>query len=144
MNRKQQLFVGLFVAVLSIATMVQNATAGDYVWARSSWGSLPMGQYSSSFSNGYGGYYVRANAYGNNIEGRGRFTNPGGYIVPAQGRYYSVNRPVYLPVQSTHVQPSVQTWRPSKLTPNVLPPKIDNAVTNSTAQTAPLPPATAK
>ncbi len=92
MPNRTTLFSCLFAAVLSIASANCAEAAGDYVWARTGWGVLPMGQYSSSMSNGYGGYYVPRNAYGNNFEGQGRFTNPGGYIVPAQTGTYPMHR----------------------------------------------------
>lgn len=80
-------------ASLMVAVMVGlvagsfNVHAGEYVWARSNWGNgggpnRPVGV----MGNGYGGYYVPRNAYGNNYAGQ-RITNPNGFIVPAQPMY---------------------------------------------------------
>jgi hypothetical protein len=68
--------VGQFVGIRHIAA------ADEYVWARSNWGSLPMGYPAGTMTNGYGGYYVRKNAYGNNYESRRPFMNPTGFIIP--------------------------------------------------------------
>lgn len=84
MTYQRPLFASLFVAVFSIVAASQNAAAGDYVWARTNWGSSNISRPYSSMSNGYGGYYVPRNAYGNNFESSGGFTNPNGFIVPAQ------------------------------------------------------------
>jgi|GEM_PF-5477008 len=81
----------LVAALLSVGVGLiaaeRDANAGDYVWARTNWGSSNINRPYSSMSNGYGGYYVPRNAYGNNYEGR-RFTNPNGFIVPTQPRRY--------------------------------------------------------
>ncbi len=81
---RQQMFLKslMFVAVITGAA-VRESAATEYVWARSGYGALPIGHNASSFSNGYGGYYVPKNAYGNNHESRRPFTNPNGFIVPA-------------------------------------------------------------
>lgn len=59
---------------------------GEYVWARTNYGASNINRPYSSMSNGYGGYYVPVNGAGNNFEGR-RFTNPDGFIIPAQPQY---------------------------------------------------------
>ena len=69
---------------MSVASCGRDVVADDYVWARSNWGSLPMGVAAGTMSNGYGGYYVKRNAYGNNHESRKPFRNPNGFIVPAE------------------------------------------------------------
>ena len=86
------LFAGLTIAVLGLAAAYQDVAAGEYVWARSNWGNgggpnRPV----SVMGNGYGGYYVPRNAYGNNYEGQ-RFTNPNGFIVSGQPTYQSGHR----------------------------------------------------
>ena len=72
----------LLIAVFGIVADSRDASAGDYVWARTNWGNLATNRPVSAMGNGYGGYYVPRNAYGNNYEGQ-RFTNPNGYIIPA-------------------------------------------------------------
>lgn len=85
MNTGKPLVVCALMGALGIvAASHQEVVADDYVWARSAWGSSNINGHYSSLSNGYGGYYVPRNAYGNNFESRGNFTNPNGYIVPAQ------------------------------------------------------------
>ena len=72
--------------VMALLSEVKTASA-NYVWARSQWSvgpNKPVG----AMTNGYGGYYVPRNAYGNNFEGQ-RFTNPNGFIIPANsGQQY--------------------------------------------------------
>ena len=84
MLRQRLLFGCFFVVVFSFLGTTSRAGDSEYVWARSNWGALPMGNASGTMSNGYGGYYVRKNAYGNNYESRGNFRNPNGYIIPAE------------------------------------------------------------
>lgn len=81
---RQGLLIGVFsfAAVFGVAAG-SDVTAGDYVWARTNWGSSNINARYGSMSNGYGGYYVPRDAYGNNYESQGNFTNPNGYIVPA-------------------------------------------------------------
>lgn len=72
--------IGLFVALIGLAGSVKPAAA-EYVWARSQWAlgpHRPIGV----MNNGYGGYYVPKNGYGNNFEGK-QFTNPSGFVIPA-------------------------------------------------------------
>ena len=83
MIRKRKLLVSLMFAAVIIGADVRESVATEYVWARSGFGALPTGHNGTSFSNGYGGYYVPKNAYGNNHESRRPFTNPNGFIVPA-------------------------------------------------------------
>ena len=71
------------LAVVTVGPVVHESAATEYVWARSGYGALPIGHNATSFSNGYGGYYVPKNAYGNNHESQRPFTNPNGFIVPA-------------------------------------------------------------
>jgi hypothetical protein len=87
-----QLWVCAFACV-AIFSLVDGrpATAGDYVWARTNWGASNISRPYSSMSNGYGGYYVPRNAYGNNFEGQ-RFTNPNGFVVPGGAVNYPVTR----------------------------------------------------
>src|SRR5579871_3580563 len=70
------------IYVVALAMVGESGSAGEYVWARSQFMSGPLRPV-SVMGNGYGGYYVPRNAYGNNYEGK-RFTNPGGFIIPAQ------------------------------------------------------------
>ena len=69
--------------VCSLFAVSREASADEYVWARSGWGNGSWGRNYSGMSNGYGGYYVPRTGYGNNVESRRPFTNPNGYIVPA-------------------------------------------------------------
>lgn len=87
MSQRKYLIASLMMAVASLVVSAHELQAGDYVWARTNWGSSNISRPYSSMSNGYGGYYVPRNAYGNNFEGR-RFTNPNGFIVPTQQRRY--------------------------------------------------------
>jgi hypothetical protein len=64
-----------------------DADAQQYVWTRTAWGSSNVNARYGSMSNGYGGYYAPVNGYGNNYESQGNFTNPNGYIVPANAGY---------------------------------------------------------
>ena len=82
MTHQRLLFASLLLVVFSVAA-TREATASDYVWARTNWGSSNINGRYGSMSNGYGGYYVPRTAYGNNYESQGNFTNPNGYIVPA-------------------------------------------------------------
>ena len=73
-----------YLVMISLVAMCYQAAADEYVWARTNWGNgggpnRPVG----AMGNGYGGYYVPRNGYGNNYEGR-RFTNPNGYNIPTQ------------------------------------------------------------
>ena len=76
----RNLIASYFAAALLL--LGTSAIAGEYVWARS---QFPVGPNRpvSAMGNGYGGYYVPRNAYGNNYEGR-PITNPNGFIIPAQ------------------------------------------------------------
>lgn len=88
MKFRNRLLAWVFTTVLGVIAAGQDAAAsGDYVWARSAWGGSNINGHYSSMSNGYGGYYVPRNAYGNNYEAQGNFTNANGYIVPAQQAY---------------------------------------------------------
>lgn len=82
MLRQRLLFVGLVLGAFGVVAASQEVDAGDYIWARSGWGNGNWGRNYGGMTNGYGGYYVPRNAYGNNYEGR-PITNPNGYIVPA-------------------------------------------------------------
>lgn len=84
MIRRRLLFAGLLVVVFSALAASRDTAAGEYVWARSGWGNGTFSRNYSNMTNGYGGYYVRRNAYGNNHETQRPFKNPNGYIVPAQ------------------------------------------------------------
>lgn len=88
MIRKRMLILGLFIAAMCVVFANREASADDYVWARSAWGNGNWGRNYGGMTNGYGGYYVPRNAYGNNYEGR-PITNPNGYIVPAGTPSYS-------------------------------------------------------
>ena len=83
MIRQQTILTSLIFAIVIVGAAVRECSATEYVWARSGYGALPIGHNASSFSNGYGGYYVPKNAYGNNHESRRPFTNPNGFIVPS-------------------------------------------------------------
>ena len=82
MLRRRILLIRLIFASLLVGMFVNESAATEYVWARSGYGALPTGHNGTSFSNGYGGYYVPKNAYGNNHESLRPFTNPNGFIVP--------------------------------------------------------------
>jgi hypothetical protein len=86
------LVANLCIAVFAIIATSGEATANDYVWTRTAFGSCAAGRHCSAMSNGYGGYYVPQNAVGNNYEASGNFKNPNGYIVPAQANTYSPRR----------------------------------------------------
>ena len=73
----------LMFVIVAFGLTVGESAATEYVWARSGYGALPIGHNATSFSNGYGGYYVPKNAYGNNHESQRPFKNPNGFIVPA-------------------------------------------------------------
>ena len=94
--RQRLLYACLFAAAASIA-ISQNVTADEYVWARSQWVMGPNRPL-SVMGNGYGGYYVPRNGYGNNYEGQ-RFTNPTGYVIPANPGYTTQQTQ---PVQRMH------------------------------------------
>jgi len=136
---QRRLFSALLMAVFSAVAADREVAAGDYVWARTAWGSSGADRHYSSFSNGYGGFYVPRNAYGNNHDGRGRFTNPNGYIVPAQTGGYAVTPPGHVPVVVT--QPIAA--RPTQLRQSTLPTQATNlpptGLQNATIQTAPKP-----
>ena len=87
MTQLRTIAASLILTVVGLATIAPNTASGEYVWARSSWGNgggpnRPI----SVMGNGYGGYYVPRNAYGNNYEGQ-RITNPNGFIIPSQAQY---------------------------------------------------------
>jgi hypothetical protein len=106
--RKQSSFLCLLLALLGFAFATRDGVATDYVWARSPYGAMPMGQYAGYMSNGYGGYYVPRNAPGNNFEGS-QFRNAGGLIVPSQGGVYNAPRQMpgrWVPTQQAYAQPS--------------------------------------
>ena len=84
MIRQRPVFAFLFAVTFSLIAATQHVVAGDYVWARSNWGSANINRRYSGMSNGYGGYYVPRNGYGNNYEAIGHYTNPNGFIIPAQ------------------------------------------------------------
>lgn len=84
---KQRRILCLLAVTVGLINVSQSAFAGDYVWARTNWGSSNINRPYSSMNNGYGGYYVPRNARGNNYEGQRRFTNPTGFIIPAQPVY---------------------------------------------------------
>jgi len=142
MIRQNLCLCGLLIAILSVAATSRDAVAGDYVWARTNWGSSGADRHYSSFSNGYGGFYVPRNGYGNNYEGGGRFTNPNGYIVPAQGGGYSVARPTYAPAaplpQAPVRQPAVAPPVPNP-PPIAVPPKANQGLPNPAIQTPLVP-----
>ena len=79
--------LALAVFTVGLFSLPQVAVGSDYVWARTNWGSSNINRPYSSMNNGYGGYYVPRNARGNNFEGQRRFTNPTGFIIPAQPAY---------------------------------------------------------
>lgn len=83
----------LIIAAVGLLAADRDASADGYAWARSNWGNgggpnRPVGV----MGNGYGGYYVPRNAYGNNYEGQ-RFTNPNGFIVSGQPTYQPTSQP---------------------------------------------------
>ncbi len=133
---QRALFGCLFLGVVSVIAAGPSATAGEYVWARTSWGSLPMGNTAGSMTNGYGGYYVPKNAYGNNYESRRPFTNPTGFIIPAEAtpcpptpqaaapvaptqpsQIASGQRTQVTPVQPMQGQACPQPWRLTRIAP---------------------------
>jgi hypothetical protein len=99
----------LILVVFIVGAAVSESDATEYVWARSGYGALPTGHNGASFSNGYGGYYVPRNAYGNNYETRRPYTNPNGFIVPATPQQATVPSTVSQPqTQSIPMRPSLQ------------------------------------
>ena len=68
--------------MVALVLMSESGNATEYVWARSQ-NMVGPNRPVSVPGNGYGGYYVPKNAYGNNYEGR-PITNPTGFIIPAQ------------------------------------------------------------
>ena len=89
MMKKQLRNLALVALTVGLFNPPHTAVGNDYVWARTNWGSSNINRPYSSMNNGYGGYYVPRNARGNNFEGQRRFTNPTGFIVPAQPVYRS-------------------------------------------------------
>lgn len=77
------LIASLLVAAVDLLHNLPQAGAAEHVWARTNYGASNINRPYSTPNNGYGGYYVPRNAYGNNYEGR-QFTNPDGFIIPAQ------------------------------------------------------------
>ena len=81
MNHKRTIFASLIIVGFSLLpparTLRQETTFSAYKLGSAF--NRPV----SAMTNGYGGYYVPRNAYGNNYQGQ-RFTNPTGYIIPAQ------------------------------------------------------------
>lgn len=122
MIRQQLLFAGLFVVAIGAFTACGEVVAGDYVWARSPWGNGSWGRNYSGMTNGYGGYYVPRNAYGNNHESRPPYRNPNGYIVPAQTGGYTMTRQGFF--HSATVAPQVQTSAAVPQTPVVVPNQV--------------------
>jgi hypothetical protein len=143
---KRSLYVFSFV-VLSGFALTDDVFGGDYVWARSAWGNGSWGRNYGGMSNGYGGYYVPRNGYGNNYESRRPFTNPNGYIIPANAGSYQPHQQRYVRVQPAQPQyaPQAATVVPHPaVTPHVAPQTTTSPVTNTTNQTAPSAPAPIK
>jgi hypothetical protein len=82
-NRQRTLLACLFATVIAIPLISRDSTADEYVWARNNGGIASINRPVSAMNNGYGGYYVPRNAYGNNYEGQ-PIMNPTGYVIPAQ------------------------------------------------------------
>ena len=128
MFRQRLLLGSLLVVMCAFSDLHGTVAASDYVWARSGYGAMPWGHNASSFSNGYGGYYVPRNAYGNNHEGVRPFTNPNGFIVPAS--------PAARPA-ATHQLSAQTTPVTSAMTMQQVP--EPSMQTNSTLQPIPAP-----
>ena len=108
MTMNRSYIASLMIAVCTFVLTSQMAIAGDYVWARSAWGNGSWGRNYSGMSNGYGGYYVPRNAYGNNYERRAPYRNPNGYIVSSQPAV-STPRPCDHPLISAQSNPPKTT-----------------------------------
>jgi hypothetical protein len=83
MRHNFTILASAFFSLAAIVVLESQVNAEEYVWARTNWGASNVSRPYSSMSNGYGGYYVPKNGYGNNYEGR-KFTNPDGFVIPAQ------------------------------------------------------------
>ena len=138
----RQVLTLVLMALCSLFAVGRDALGGDYVWARSAWGNGSWGRNYGGMSNGYGGYYVPRNAYGNNYEARGSFRNPNGYIIPAQPVTKAVPPHCKVPLVSGQ---SLPAQVPPVQVSN-LPPTTSTAGTASTnaAVSAPVGPATVK